>query len=65
MENLKDLTMTQVVNFYADSISKDKDISKSLAKKLFLNALMYNLVYNEIEHQINFLMGIDDDELEI
>lgn len=65
MEELENLTMTQVVNYYANRVSKQRNISKSLAKKLFLNALMYNWVRNEIEDMIDSLMGIEVDGIDI
>ena len=63
MEELTDLTMTQVVNYYTNRVSEKRNISKSLAKKLFLNALMYNIVINEVEDMMDFLMGIDNAEI--
>lgn len=62
MEKLYDLTMTQVTDFYVRRISENKNISKSLAKKLFLNALLHDWLINEVEHEVDFLLGIDNDE---
>ena len=63
MEELTDLTMTQVVNYYTNRVSEKRNITKSLAKKLFQNALMYNIVINEVEDMMDFLMGIDNAEI--
>ena len=62
MEELEDLTMTQVVNYYAKRVSENRNVSKSLAKKLFLNALMLCWVRNEIEYAIDDLMGLNEDD---
>lgn len=60
MEKLYDMTMTQVTDFYVRRISENKNISKSLAKKLFLNALLHDWLINEVEYQIDFLLGINN-----
>lgn len=39
-----------------DKIMKRHNVSKSLAKKLYSNSLIYKVVQNEILDQINFLI---------
>lgn len=38
-----------------EKIAKQLNIKKSLAKKLFVNSLIYNVVQNEIVNQAQFL----------
>lgn len=61
MEKLEDFTLKQVTDYLIDKIAREREIPKSLARKLFINAISYNVVVESIEEQINFLMGIDLD----
>lgn len=56
MRPLEDFTMKQITDFLIDTISKERGISKALARKLFINAISYNVVVEEINNQIDFLM---------
>lgn len=60
MRKLEDFTLKQVADYLINNIAEEKGISKSLAKKLFINAITYNVVVEEIRGQIDFLM--EDDE---
>lgn len=53
---LEDFTVKQVTDYLIDTIANDRKISKTLAKKLLVNALTYNVVINAIDEQIDFLM---------
>jgi len=62
MEHLDDITLKQVSDYIINKTAKKRNISKSLARKLFVNALRYTLVINTIEEQIDFLMDADNEE---
>lgn len=53
---LYDFTATEIINYIVNKQVEEKGISKALAKKLVLNALSYNVVIEEIENQIDYLM---------
>lgn len=65
MRELYDLTATEVIGYMVDDVVEKKGISKALAKKLVLNALIYNTVTEEVYSQICFLMGDQDDYMEV
>ena len=56
MRELEDFTLKQVTDYLINNIAEEKGISKSLARKLFINAITYNVVVEEIRGQIDFLM---------
>ena len=56
MRHLEDFTLKQVADWLIAEIAEDKGISKTLARKLFINSITYNVVMEEIEAQIDFLM---------
>ena len=56
MIELENLKMSDVLNYLADKVTEDFEVNKSLAKKLVINALLYNVVIEEIENQIRFLI---------
>ena len=60
MKRLEDFTAGQVIDYLANKEAERLNISKSLAKKLVINAITYNVVVEEIENQIDFL--IEEDE---
>jgi len=63
MLKLDDYTMTALVNHYVKHfLEKGLATSKSEAKKLFLNALAYNLVIEAIEDQVTFILEADEEE---
>ena len=60
MRELDDFTLKQVTDYLINNIAEEKRISKTLARKLFINAITYNVVVEEIRGQIDFLM--EDEE---
>ena len=56
MRELEDFTLKQVTDCLINNIAEEKGISKSLARKLFINAITYNVVVEEIRGQIDFLL---------
>ncbi len=56
MKELEDFTLKQVTDYLIDQIAEEREISKTLARKLFINAITYNVVVEEINNQIDFLM---------
>ena len=56
MRKLEDFTLKQVTDCLINNIAEEKGISKALARKLFINAISYNIVVEEINNQIDFLM---------
>lgn len=62
MKELYDLTATEVINILVDDVMKQHNgLSKQMAKKLVLNALIYNCVAEEVYGQVDFLMGSEED----
>lgn len=56
MKELENFTLKQVTDYLIDQIAEERNISKTLARKLFINAISYNVVVEEIKNQIDFLM---------
>lgn len=56
MKELESFTLKQVTDYLINQIAEEREISKTLARKLFINAICYNVVVAEIENQIDFLM---------
>lgn len=56
MRELEDFTLKQVTDYLIENIAKERGISKALARKLFINAITYNVVVEDINLQIDFLM---------
>lgn len=56
MKKLENFTLKQVTDYLIDQIAEEREISKTLARKLFINAISYNVVVEEIKNQIDFLM---------
>ena len=56
MMKLDDFTLKQVTDYLINNIAENRGISKALARKLFINAISYNVVVEEINNQIDFLM---------
>lgn len=56
MKELEDFTLKQVTDYLINKIAEERQISKALARKLFINAISYNVVVEEINNQIDFLM---------
>ena len=60
MRQLYDYTMKQVTDYLIEDIANSKGVSKTVARKLFINAISYNVVFDEIINQIDFLLEDDD-----
>lgn len=56
MKKLEDFTLKQVIDYLINKIADEREISKALARKLFINAISYNLVVESINEQIDFLL---------
>ena len=54
---LEDYTMNDIINYYTDYLVNECGIAanKAEAKKLFLNAMSYNVVREAIVEQVMFL----------
>ena len=61
MKELEDFTLAQMSDYLISGIIKQFGVTKSLAKKLFINAISYNIVAEEIYHQVAFLLDEDDE----
>lgn len=57
MCELYEVTASQVIEILAKEQAEKRNISKALAKKLVVNALLYNVVDAEIDNQIDFILG--------
>ncbi len=61
MKNLERFTMTAIVDYYTEQIigRMGVEVNKETAKQLFLNALAYNVVREEVLEQVAFLVDND------
>ena len=59
MKRLENFTMKEVTDYIIEDIVKERAITKSLARKLLINALLYNVVIDEINNQIDFLINFE------
>lgn len=55
MRELYKISLSEAVDIIVSEYAESRKISKSLAKKLFVNAIIYNVVADEIESQMDFL----------
>lgn len=62
MKDLYELKVSDVIGQIADDVVENLGIKKTLAKKLVINALVYNCVQEEIISQVKFLAEIEDDD---
>ena len=62
MKDLYELKASDVIGQIADDVVENLGIKKTLAKKLVVNALVYNCVQEEIISQVKFLAEIYDDD---
>lgn len=62
MKDLYELKVSDVIGQIADDVVENLGIKKTLAKKLVVNALVYNCVQEEIISQVKFLAEIYDDD---
>lgn len=62
MKDLYELKVSDVIEQIADDVVENLGIKKTLAKKLVVNALVYNCVQEEIISQVKFLAEIEDDD---
>lgn len=62
MQELYDLTTKEVIDHLCERVQERDKMTKTQAKKLVINALIYNCVIDEILGQVDFLMGKDLDE---
>lgn len=56
MKTLEDFKLADIAGYITDKITEEKGVSKSLARKLLINAMTYNVVIAEIMDQIDYLM---------
>lgn len=56
MKELENFKMSDVLNYLSDKVAGDFEVSKAQAKKLIINAICYNVVVEEIENQIAYLL---------
>lgn len=56
MKQLDNFTMKQVTDYIIKKIASDRDIPITVARKLFINAIAYNVVVESINEQIDFLL---------
>lgn len=59
MMELENFTLKQVTDYLIDNIAEQRGITKAMARKLFVNAISYNVVVEEINNQIDFLLEND------
>ena len=56
MRQLEDFTLKCVTDYLINKIAEERGLSKALARKLFVNAISYNVVVESINEQIDFLL---------
>lgn len=57
---LHDISAAKALSFAVDRLLRiHPDMTKAQAKKLVYNAVLYNVVMDEIMGQVSFLMGED------
>lgn len=60
MRELFDYTAKQVIDDIVQEVQEEFGITKALAKKAVINALIYNCVIEEVKGQVAFLLEIDE-----
>ncbi len=61
MTELYDLTVAEALEHSINRVMEENpELTKRQAKKLVLNALIYNCVVDEIAGQVNFLLGKEE-----
>ena len=60
MHKLEDFTLKQISDYLTNRIVEEFGVSKSLAKKLLVNAISYNVVIESIMEQVDFLLDPDN-----
>jgi hypothetical protein len=53
---LENFTAQQIITYLANDIQEKHGVSLAYAKKLLLNALTYNVVREEINAQVDYMM---------
>ena len=62
---LEKLTMAEALEPVISNIKNcHPELTQAQVKKLVINSLIYNVVIHEIEHQVDWMLGIDDDDRE-
>lgn len=60
MKQLDDFTASEIINYIANKLVADYDgMTKTLAKKLIVNAISYNVVIEAIREQVDYLLEYD------
>lgn len=59
MKQLDNFTMSEVIGHIADRAADEFCVSKTLAKKLVIDALSYTLVVHEVLAQISYILYSD------
>ena len=59
MKELK-LSLKEVIDEITEEQATKRNLPKKVARQLVINALTYNLVTNEIDSQIDYLLGEAD-----
>lgn len=62
MKRLETFTLKQITDYLIDEIAGRRHISKALARRLFANAISYNIVVEAINEQIDFLIDYEENE---
>ena len=61
MKELFDISMKEVTDHFVNEIANNHGVTKAAARKLFINAITYNIVSNEIMSMVDYLMEVDSD----
>lgn len=59
MKKLENYKLKEIMDYIVSEVASNKKITKTVARKLVINAMSYNIVIEAINNQIDFLMEDD------
>ena len=61
MKHIDKYTMSEIIGHLAERVVEEYEISHTLAKKVVLDALSYNVVVNAVLEQVSYIMEVKVD----
>lgn len=61
MKQIDKFTMSEIIGHLAEEVVDEYEISFSLAKKVVLDALSYNVVVAAVMEQVSYIMEVEVD----
>lgn len=59
MKQIEKFTMSEIIGHYVYRVCDEFEISQTLAKKVVLDALSYNVVVSAVLEQVSYLLETD------